>query len=140
MNMLVDIFLGSKSAKIQSGIFGKGSAYSRHNAERLFKKLILDKILDEDLYINANDQAIAYVMLGNKAQTVLNGNLKVDFMETENSSSVKKQKALVAKVSQREEMVKKCLGELTEVCKSLGKVFGVHYFNIFNTVTLKKLA
>nr|XP_037843587.1 Bloom syndrome protein isoform X2 [Chlorocebus sabaeus] len=140
MNMLVDIFLGSKSAKIQSGIFGKGSAYSRHNAERLFKKLILDKILDEDLYINANDQAIAYVMLGNKAQTVLNGNLKVDFMETENSSSVKKQKALVTKVSQREEMVKKCLGELTEVCKSLGKVFGVHYFNIFNTVTLKKLA
>nr|XP_008510865.1 PREDICTED: Bloom syndrome protein isoform X1 [Equus przewalskii]XP_008510866.1 PREDICTED: Bloom syndrome protein isoform X1 [Equus przewalskii]XP_008510867.1 PREDICTED: Bloom syndrome protein isoform X1 [Equus przewalskii] len=140
MNMLVDIFLGSKSAKIQSGIFAKGSAYSRHNAERLFKKLILDKILDEDLYINANDQPIAYVMPGNKAQTVLNGHLKVDFMETENYSSVKKQKALVAKVSQREEMVKKCLGELTEVCKALGKVFGVHYFNIFNTVTLKKLA
>ncbi|KAM9586178.1 recQ-like DNA helicase BLM [Trichechus inunguis] len=142
MNMLVDIFLGSKSAKIQSGIFGKGSAYSRHNAERLFKKLVLDKILDEDLYINANDQPIAYVMPGTKAQNVLNGHLKVDFMETENSSSVKKQKALEAKakVSQREEMVKKCLGELTEVCKSLGKVFGVHYFNIFNTVTLKKLA
>ncbi|XP_004708150.1 Bloom syndrome protein [Echinops telfairi] len=140
MNMLVDIFLGSKSAKIQSGIFGKGSAYSRHNAERLFKKLILDKILDEELYINANDQAIAYVMPGANAQTVLNGHLQVDFMETENSSTVKKQKALVAKVSQREEMVKKCLGELTEVCKSLGKVFGVHYFNIFNTATLKKLA
>ncbi|KAB1257079.1 Bloom syndrome protein [Camelus dromedarius] len=134
------LILRSKSAKIQTGIFGKGSTYSRHNAERLFKKLILDKILDEDLFINANDQPIAYVMPGNKAQTVLNGHLKVDFMETENSSSVKKQKALVAKVSQREEMVKKCLGELTEVCKSLGKVFGVHYFNIFNTVTLKKLA
>uniref|UniRef100_A0A8C2R168 RecQ-like DNA helicase BLM n=1 Tax=Capra hircus TaxID=9925 RepID=A0A8C2R168_CAPHI len=134
------LILRSKSAKIQSGIFGKGSTYSRHNAERLFKKLILDRILDEDLYINANDQPIAYVMLGSKAQTVLNGHLKVDFMETENSSSVKKQKALVAKVSQREEVVKKCLGELTEVCKSLGKVFGVHYFNIFNTVTLKKLA
>lgn len=140
MNMLVDIFLGSKSAKIQSGIFGKGSTYSRHNAERLFKKLILDKILDEDLYINANDQAIAYVMPGHEAQTVLNGRLKVDFMETENSSSRKKQKALVTKVSQREEVVKKCLGELTAVCKSLGKVFGVHYFNIFNTATLKKLA
>ncbi|XP_055479598.1 recQ-like DNA helicase BLM [Psammomys obesus] len=140
LNMLVDIFLGSKSAKIQSGIFGKGSAYSRHNAERLFKKLILDKILDEDLYINANDQPIAYMMLGTKAQSVLSGHLKVDFMETENSSSIKKQKASVAKVSQREEVVKKCLGELTEVCKLLGKVFGVHYFNIFNTATLKKLA
>ncbi|KAM4832902.1 recQ-like DNA helicase BLM [Urocitellus parryii] len=140
MNMLVDIFLGSKSAKIQSGIFGKGSAYSRHNAERLFKKLILEKILDEDLYINANDQPIAYIMLGTKAQSVLNGHLKVDFIEMENFSNLKKQKALVAKVSEREEMVKKCLGELTEVCKSLGKVFGVHYFNIFNTATLKKLA
>ncbi|XP_044518438.1 Bloom syndrome protein [Gracilinanus agilis] len=140
MNMLADIFLGSKSAKIQSGIFGKGAAYSRHNAERLLKKLILDKILDEDLYINANDQAIAYVMLGEKAQAVLNGYLKVDFLETENFSSMRKQKALVAKTSQREELVKKCLGELTEVCKGLGKVFGVHYFNIFNTVTLKKLA
>ncbi|KAH0501413.1 Bloom syndrome protein-like protein [Microtus ochrogaster] len=140
LNMLVDIFLGSKSAKIQSGIFGKGFSYSRHNAERLFKKLILDKILDEDLYINANDQPIAYVMLGTRAQDVLNGHLKVDFMETENSSSIKKQKALVAKVSQREEVVKKCLGELTEVCKLLGKVFGVHYFNIFNTATLKKVA
>ncbi|XP_021049439.1 Bloom syndrome protein [Mus pahari] len=140
LNMLVDIFLGSKSAKVKSGIFGKGSAYSRHNAERLFKKLILDKILDEDLYINANDQPIAYVMLGTKAHSVLSGHLKVDFMETENSSSIKKQKALVAKVSQREEVVKKCLGELTEVCKLLGKVFGVHYFNIFNTATLKKLA
>ncbi|XP_016072627.1 PREDICTED: Bloom syndrome protein isoform X2 [Miniopterus natalensis] len=140
MNMLVDIFLGTKSAKVQSGIFGKGSAYSRHNAERLFKKLILDKILDEDLLINAIDQPIAYVTPGSKAQALLNGHLKVDFMETENSSRIKKQKALVTKVSQREEVVKKCLGELTEVCKSLGKVFGVHYFNIFNTATLKKLA
>lgn len=77
-NLTLLAFLpGSKSAKIQSGIFGKGSTYSRHNAERLFKKLILDKILDEDLYINANDQPIAYVMPGNKAQTVLSGHLKV---------------------------------------------------------------
>nr|XP_058150702.1 recQ-like DNA helicase BLM isoform X2 [Dasypus novemcinctus] len=81
MNMLVDIFLGSKSAKIQSGIFGKGSAYSRHNAERLFKKLILDKILDEDLYINANDQAIAYIMPGEKAQAILNGHLKTSWKQ-----------------------------------------------------------
>lgn len=72
---------GSKSAKIQSGIFGKGSTYSRHNAERLFKKLILDKILDEDLYINSNDQAVAYVMPGREAQTVLNGRLKVWYLK-----------------------------------------------------------
>lgn len=71
------LFLGSKAAKIQRGLFGKGAAYSRHNSERLFRKLVLDKILDEDLYITANDQAIAYIQLGEKAGAVLNGCLQV---------------------------------------------------------------
>ncbi|NXS14061.1 BLM protein, partial [Neodrepanis coruscans] len=43
-------------------------------------------------------------------------------------------------MSQREEMVKQCLSELTDTCKALGKVFDVHYFNIFSTSTLKKIA
>ncbi|NWI13247.1 BLM protein, partial [Crypturellus soui] len=140
LNMMVDIFLGTKSAKIQSGIFGKGAAYSRHNAERLFRKLVLDKILDEDLYITANDQAVAYIIPGEKARAVLGGSLQVEFHETESASTIRKQRASVAKMSQREEMVKKCLGELTDTCKTLGKVFDVHYFNIFSTSTLKKIA
>lgn len=45
--------------------------------ERLFRKLVLDKILDEDLYITANDQAVAYVVLGENAQAVLDGSLQV---------------------------------------------------------------
>ncbi|KFV87153.1 hypothetical protein N308_14496, partial [Struthio camelus australis] len=140
LNMMIDIFLGTKSAKIQSGIFGKGAAYSRHNVERLFRKLVLDKILDEDLYITANDQAVAYVILGEKARAVLDGLLQVEFHETESASTIRKQRASVTKMSQREEMVKKCLGELTDTCKTLGKVFDVHYFNIFSTSTLKKIA
>ncbi|XP_062498643.1 recQ-like DNA helicase BLM isoform X1 [Pezoporus occidentalis] len=140
LNMMVDIFLGTASAKIQSGIFGKGAAYSRHNVERLFRKLVLDKVLDEDLYITANDQAVAYVVLGEKAQVVLDGSLQVEFHETESASAIRKQRASLAKMSQREEMVKKCLSELTDTCKTLGKVFDVHYFNIFSTSTLKKIA
>ncbi|XP_062357448.1 recQ-like DNA helicase BLM isoform X2 [Cinclus cinclus] len=140
LNMMVDIFLGSTSAKIQSGIFGKGAAYSRHNAERLFRKLVLDKILDEDLYITANDQAVAYVILGERAQAVLDGSLQVEFHETESASSIRRQRASMAKMSQREEVVKQCLSELTDTCKTLGKVFDVHYFNIFSTSTLKKIA
>ncbi|NXI13534.1 BLM protein, partial [Irena cyanogastra] len=140
LNMMVDIFLGSTSAKIQSGIFGKGAAYSRHNAERLFRKLVLDKILDEDLYITANDQAVAYVILGERAQAVLDGLLQVEFHETESASAIRRQRASMAKMSQREEMVKQCLSELTDTCKTLGKVFDVHYFNIFSTSTLKKIA
>ncbi|XP_048337991.1 Bloom syndrome protein [Sphaerodactylus townsendi] len=140
LNMMVDIFLGTKSAKIQSGIFGKGAGYSRHNVERLFRKLILDKILHEELYITANDQAVAYIQLGERAQAVLNGSLQVEFCETDSASSIRKQRVSAARTSKREEMVKECLSELTDVCKNLGKLLDVHYFNIFNTATLKRIA
>ncbi|XP_077329618.1 recQ-like DNA helicase BLM [Lithobates pipiens] len=141
LNMMVDIFLGSKSGKIQTGIFGKGAAYSRHNAERLFRKLVLDRILDEELYITANDQAVAYMKTGERAQAVLNGFTKVEFQDTENASSLRKHKASVlGATSKREEMVKKCQAELTDLCKRLGKIFGVHYFNIFNTATIRRIA
>lgn len=139
LNMLVDIFLGCKNAKVQSGIFGKGAAFSRHNAERLFRKLVLDRVLEEELYITVNDQAVAYVTLGHKAQAVLNGFLQVEFQETENASSIRKS-SVAKKSSKRDEMVQKCLEELTELCKRLGKIFSVHYYNIFNTATVKRIA
>ncbi|XP_030621193.1 Bloom syndrome protein homolog [Chanos chanos] len=141
LNMLVDIFLGSKSARVQSGMFGIGAAYSRHNAERLFKKLVLDCVLMEDLYITNNGQAVAYISAGPKAMSVLSGSMQVEFHETESASSIRKHKAAVTKnMSKREEMVKKCLEELNSLCKKLGKVFGIHYYNIFSTATLKKIA
>ncbi|XP_053355768.1 recQ-like DNA helicase BLM isoform X2 [Clarias gariepinus] len=141
LNMLVDIFLGLKCARIKSGMYGIGAAYSKHNAERLFKKLVLDHILMEDLYITNNGQAVAYISVGLKAMDVLRGIIQVNFHETESASSIRKHKATVAKsVSEREEMVKKCLEELNELCKKLGKVFGLHYYNIFSTATLKKIA
>ncbi|XP_029523850.2 recQ-like DNA helicase BLM isoform X1 [Oncorhynchus nerka] len=141
LNMLVDIFLGSKTARVQSGMFAMGKAYSKHNADRLFKKLVLDHLLVEDLYITANSQAVAYISAGPKAINVLGGHMQVEFYETESASSIRKHKTAVAKdVSKSEEMVQKCLQELTDLCKRLGKVFGIHYYNIFSTATLKKIA
>ncbi|MBN3307863.1 BLM protein, partial [Amia calva] len=141
LNMLVDIFLGVKNARIQTGMFGKGAAFSRHNAERLFRKLVLENILEENLYITANAQAVAYISAGPKAAAVLSGFMQVEFYETESASSIKRHKAAVTKnVSKREEMVHKCLQELNDLCKKLGKIFGIHYYNIFSTATLKKIA
>lgn len=66
---------------------------------------------------------------------------QVEFYETESTSSIRKQKAAVAKnVSKREEMVQECLKELMDLCKQLGKAFGLHYFNIFSTNTMKMIA
>ncbi|KAM6960607.1 recQ-like DNA helicase BLM [Aplochiton taeniatus] len=141
MNMLVDIFTGAKAAKVQTGMYKVGAAYSKHNADRLFKKLVLDKFLMEDLYTTNHDQTVAYISAGRRAMEVLSGHVQVEFYETDSASSVRKHKAAVAtNVSQREEMVQKCLQELTDLCKRLGKVFGLHYYNIFATATLKKIA
>ncbi|XP_040018011.2 recQ-like DNA helicase BLM isoform X2 [Gasterosteus aculeatus] len=141
LNMLVDVFVGSKSAKVQTGMFGMGGAYSRHNADRLFKKLVLDNILEEDLYITINGQAVSYISAGPKAMNVLSGHMQVEFYETESASSIRKHKAAVTtNVSQREQKVQECLKELTDLCKQLGKAFGIHYYNIFSTAALKKIA
>ncbi|KAK7891354.1 hypothetical protein WMY93_023317 [Mugilogobius chulae] len=141
LNMLVDIFIGAKAAKIQSGLFAKGAAYSKHNADRLFKKLVLDNILVEDLYITNAGQAVAYVSAGPKAINVLSGHMQVDFYETESASSMRRQKASVTKsVSKREEMVAQCFKELIDLCKELGRAFSIHYYNIFSTAALKRIA
>lgn len=58
-------------------MFGIGAAYSKHNAERLFKKLVLDSVLVEDLFINRNGHAVAYISAGPKAMNVLSGSMKV---------------------------------------------------------------
>ncbi|XP_077425700.1 recQ-like DNA helicase BLM isoform X2 [Vanacampus margaritifer] len=141
LNMLVDIFVGSKTAKLQTGMFGMGGSYSKHNADRLFKKLVLDNILMEDLYITNGGQAVSYISAGPKALNLLSGHMQVDFYETESASAVRKNKAAVAKnVSQRDQKVQECLKELVELCKQMGKTFGIHYYNIFSTATLKKLS
>ncbi|XP_013765493.1 Bloom syndrome protein homolog [Pundamilia nyererei] len=141
LNMLVDIFIGSKAAKVQTGMFGIGAAYSRHNADRLFKKLVLDNVLVEDLYITNAGQAVSYISAGTKAMNVLSGHMQVEFYETESASTIRKHKAATAKnVSRREAMVQECLKELLDLCKQLGKAFGLHYYNIFSTATLKKIA
>ncbi|MEQ2204579.1 hypothetical protein XENOCAPTIV_015515, partial [Xenoophorus captivus] len=71
------IISSAKSAKIQTGMFGMGAAYSRHNADRLFKKLVLDNVLVEDLYITNNGQAVTYISAGPKAMNVLSGHMEV---------------------------------------------------------------
>lgn len=61
-------------------MFGMGGAYSRHNADRLFKKLVLDNILVEDLYITNQGQAVAYISAGPKAMNVVSGHMQVPLL------------------------------------------------------------
>lgn len=79
---------GTKSAKVQTGMYGMGGAYSRHNADRLFKRLVLDNILMEDLYITISGQAVCYISAGPKATSVLSGHMQVNEGELETAAAV----------------------------------------------------
>lgn len=59
-------------------MYGMGGAYSRHNADRLFKRLVLDNILMEDLYVNNCGQTVCYISAGPKAAGVLCGHMQVN--------------------------------------------------------------
>ena len=77
------VIAGSKNSKITENghdkhrMHGRGSAYSRQDADRLFRKLVIDGVLMEELIITAMDHAACYIKLGRKAQDVMAGKLKV---------------------------------------------------------------
>ncbi len=75
--------LGSKNAKVtkaghdKSVMYAKGRHYSRNDCERLVRKLVIDGILTEQLYVTAMDTAVCYVKLGKFARNILDGSKKV---------------------------------------------------------------
>ena len=58
-------------------LHGKGSKYTRSDAERLFRHLVIEGILDEDLQVTVQEHTACYVKLGSRAQDVKRGNAKV---------------------------------------------------------------
>jgi len=79
LNHLVDIWRGGKAAKIiKSGwdkdpLYGKGSSHSVIEANRMLRKLILEGYLWEELVVNKECGASAYVKPGCKAGDLLSG-------------------------------------------------------------------
>lgn len=74
---------GAKTGKIcdaghdKVALYGRGKNYSRADAERLLRKLVIDAILHEDLQITAADTTACYIKLGPKANDVMMGRQKV---------------------------------------------------------------
>ena len=59
-------------------MYGKADkTLHRNDAERLFRMLVMQGILAEDLTVGAQSQVISYAKLGPKAMDFLNGKVKV---------------------------------------------------------------
>ncbi len=81
-------FTGSKSAKVlenghnRIAMYNQGCKYNRTDCERLFRQLVVEGILDEELHVTAQDHTVCYVRLGKRADDLLRQKCQVCAMET----------------------------------------------------------
>jgi len=88
--LLVDMYLlvGSKNSKIidaghdRCSLFNTAGRYGldRTDTERLFRQLVIHGILDEELQVTAADHTACYIKVGQRANDLLAGRLKVSQM------------------------------------------------------------
>lgn len=78
---------GSEAAKIvEAGhnrvtMFNKCKEFNltRTDSERLFRQLVVDGVLEEELVITAQDHAVCYLKVGKRADPLLQGRLAIKF-------------------------------------------------------------
>lgn len=86
--MLVFLSKASRTARFQSTVFsfeghnkhalhGRGKTWQRNDIERLMRLMVMSHYLDEELFINKDEMAVAYLRVGPKAQDLLSGKDRV---------------------------------------------------------------
>ncbi len=83
VNHLVDVIRGSKNKKVLTSewnkdpVYNSASRFSVQDANRIVRQLVLQRYLREELVVNREGMASAYVKQGLEARSLLNGNAKV---------------------------------------------------------------
>ncbi|KAI8841945.1 hypothetical protein BJ741DRAFT_575006 [Chytriomyces cf. hyalinus JEL632] len=83
--MLMDVYKGSKTAKIKNEeldtleLYGSGSQYSRTDIERIFREMVVHDYIREESIWNKGGYASSYVKMGRKGMDVVNGRKMVVF-------------------------------------------------------------
>ncbi len=94
VNHLVDIIRGSKNKKVLSSEWDKDEVYnsassvglSLQDSSRIVRQLVMEQFLQEELKVNRDGMASAYVRVGSKASTLLTGQATVT-MDVRKSSA-----------------------------------------------------
>ncbi|CAH1247585.1 BLM [Branchiostoma lanceolatum] len=140
---VTDVFKGSSNKKIMETdhhkypLYNYGAAFSRHDAERLLRKLVTEGVLAEDLHVVPRvEQVVAYVRLGLKADAVVSGRMKVHL-------AIRRvgQRAVVTKNQDGNASVwEKLFIELQTLCKELAHENSVQPHHIFPPQTLREMS
>jgi len=120
----VDIFKGSSNAKSKNytncSCYNKGGGYQRTDAERLFRHLVLTRVLSEELFIGSHENVISYLKLGPKAADIIGNKQKMHLSIHNKKQNVagnaKKRKSIATEESMESLQLKEeCLDELMEL-------------------------
>ncbi|CAH8502518.1 unnamed protein product [Schistosoma turkestanicum] len=149
LNYLVDIFRGAKTSQIQKSgdesnqIYGQGSAYSKTDAERLFHRLVSERILYEELAVTQLDHVVAYVRLGFKSTGLLNGSIKITLpVSIPNRPGQNEVNVVGRPPEDRYASVRnQCYEELVQAAKQLTSTQGIsNYATVFPNEMLLEMA
>ncbi|XP_078664694.1 uncharacterized protein LOC144907464 isoform X2 [Branchiostoma floridae x Branchiostoma belcheri] len=140
---VTDVFKGSSNKKVMDTdhhkypLYNYGATFSRHDAERLMRKLVTEGVLAEDLHVVPRvEQVVAYVRLGLKADAVVSGRMKVHLAIRRDG-----QRAVVAKNQDSNASVwEKLFIELQTLCKDLAHENSVQPHHIFPPQTLREMS
>ncbi|XP_060083863.1 recQ-like DNA helicase BLM [Ylistrum balloti] len=143
----VEIFRGSSNSKIKEfghdklPLHGRGKSYSRHDAERMLRKLVIEGILMEDLQITAMDHTACYIKIGRGANDVMMGNKKIELQVQGNRSRSEATKIGRNTVSNQDRLVEECYTELLELAKEIAQEHGFKNVDrLFPLAMLRQLA
>ncbi|XP_046358869.2 Bloom syndrome protein homolog [Haliotis rufescens] len=143
----VEVFKGSKNTKIQETghdrhpLHGRGSAYSRQDAERLFRKLVIDCILMEDLQITAMEHAVCYIKQGKRSAELMQGKIKVELAVHGSKSRTEVAKIGQEAQSDYDKLLDECYKELLAMAKTIAREHNIkNYTSVFTNQILWQLA
>jgi len=102
-------------------MYGLGQKYQRTEVERLFRQLVVDAILDEDIHITAADHTVCYVKLGKRAMDLLSGKIRVRFQTASGKSKIAETQKAAENNSPRVQLEMDCYSELLTLAKDIGR-------------------
>ncbi|XP_049765144.1 Bloom syndrome protein homolog isoform X1 [Schistocerca cancellata] len=146
----VDIFKGADVKKIKDNghnnlpLYGKGKNWARGDIERLFRKLILEEFLREDMIVTRDDIAVAYVKLGRKAGDLMTGKVKLT-MAMKGSSAAKDTTASTAvtdspAAKELKLLEERCYSDLMDMCNAIADSLGVSSASIMNVQAIQAMS
>lgn len=145
----IEVFKGSKNSKVMESAHNtlkfhdKAQKYGldRNDTERLFRQLVIEGILDEELHVTNHDNTVCYIKLGMRADDLMARMAKVSFQKRAGLKSVVEEQKKDDAENPKEVLVEECYNRLLSFAKDTAQLENkINYTHIFNNETIRRIA